>query len=85
MTADAAPADTRPRPTPRGSRSPGPTRDELTAAARDLAAGMRRDARSCSRFERWLHVLDLLHRDPQLLAWVVLALTDPPDQEGVRH
>lgn len=55
----------------------GPGRDELDETARRLAAGMRRDTRTCSRFERRLHVLDLLHRDPQLLAEVVLELAEP--------
>ena len=53
-----------------------PSRAAVTRQARQLAAGLRRDARHCSRFERWLHVLDLLHRDPQLLAELVLVLTD---------
>ncbi len=54
----------------------GPSRSEGLIQARRMAAALRRLPRIKTRHDRRLHILDLLHNEPQLLVEVVLVLTE---------
>jgi hypothetical protein len=54
----------------------GPAACALEGSAASVAGVLRTQARTRGRFERRMTVLDLLHRNPQLLVETVLALAD---------